>query len=191
MAKAARDLALLDAIEAFPRLPFGGDVWRVVRDGRDPTLGSPSNSRWCNSSFDVLYTAMERDGAIAEVHAFLSLQPVFPSKMTWRAHRLSVAASETLKLADMPTLAKLGVDTARYTDRDYRRTQEIADAAYFLGFDGLLAPSARWPTTNVMLFTARIAPDRIDCVESEANAVDWTAFRSRTGRPRLTPDRPT
>jgi hypothetical protein len=33
------------------------------------------------------------------------------------------------------------------------RTQEIADSAYFLGFDGLIAPGARWACLNLVLFT--------------------------------------
>lgn len=179
MGRSARDHTLIDAIDAFARTPFSGDVWRVVRDGRDPVLGSPSMSRWCNGGFDVLYTCLDRVGAVAEVHAFLSLQPVFPSKPLWRAHRLAVAASETLRLADFPTLERLGVDVSRYHERDYRRTQEIADVANFLGFDGLLAPSARWAATNAMLFTERIDPDRITCVESDPDPVDWAAVKRR------------
>ena len=67
----ARDLQLLDAIDAFTREPLDAEVWRVVADGRDPVLGSPSLSRWCDGTFDVLYTSLERDGAIAEIHALL------------------------------------------------------------------------------------------------------------------------
>src|SRR4051795_13654947 len=97
-----------------------------------------------NGTFDVLYTSFERDGAIAEIHALLSLQPVFPSRDVWFANRLKIRAAQTLRVADLPTLARLGVSAARYAERDYEKTQEIADAAYFLGFDGLIVPSARW-----------------------------------------------
>lgn len=176
----ARDLELLDAIDAFKREAFDAEVWRLVRAGRDPTLGSPSRSRWCNGTFDVLYTSLERDGALAEIHALLSLQPVFPSKIGWFANRLKVTAAETLRLADLPTLAKLGVETSRYAGRDYARTQEIADAAFFLGFDGLVAPSARWTCLNLMLFTERIAPDQIVVVEEPDIPVDWDDWRRRS-----------
>jgi len=36
---------------------------------------------------------------------------------------------------------------------EYSRTQEIADAAFFLGFEGLIAPSAQWTDLNLILFT--------------------------------------
>ena len=175
----ARDLPLLDALDKFPRQPFDGKVWRVVRNGRDPLLASPSISRWCNGTFDVLYTSMERDGALAEIFALLSLQPVFPSVPQWLIYQIDVAASQTLRLADLPTLAKLGVDVARYTGRHYSRTQEIADAACFLGFDGLLAPSARWNCLNAMLFADRIPPDQLSLASSAGEVVDWADWRGK------------
>jgi hypothetical protein len=175
----ARDLGLLDAIDALPREPFAGGAWRVVREGRDPTTGSPSKSRWCDGRFDILYTSLEQDGAIAEIEAFLSLQPVFPSKMRWTCFELTVRAERILKLADMEALEKLGVDAATYKDRGYGRTQEIADAAYFLGFDGLIAPSARWPCRNLMLFTEQFSPDAIEVTATALSPIDWMEWRRK------------
>jgi hypothetical protein len=175
----ARDLRLLDAIDAFRREPFAQSVWRVSRAGRDPILGAPSTSRWCDGTFDVLYTSFERDGAIAEVHAILAMQPVFPSKIQFFVHGVRVRARQTLRLADLATLAELGVDVDRYRERDYSRTQPIADAAYFLGFDGLIAPSARWKCLNAMLFTGRIPAGDIELTGSEPNPIDWNTWRKR------------
>jgi hypothetical protein len=172
-ARRARDLGLLDAVDAFQREALDAEVWRVVRAGRDPTLGGPSRSRWCNGEFDVLYTSFEQDGAIAEIDALLSMQPVFPSKVEWFIHKLKVAAPQTLKLADLATLQKLGVDAARYGAREYGRTQEITDAAFFLGFDGLIAPSARWACLNFVLFTERVPADQIKVVQTLEMPVSW------------------
>ena len=141
-----------------------------------------STSRWCDGTFDVLCTSLERDGAIAEIHALLSLQPVFPSKIRWFAHRLKISAAETLKIADLPTLARLGVDVERYAARDYSRTQPIAEAAYFLGFDGLIAPRARWTCMNVVLFTERIAPQQIEVAARDEHPIEWNQWRKRTRR---------
>ena len=176
----ARDLGLLDTLDAFRREAVDVDVWRLVRSGRDPALASPSRSRWCNGTFDVLYTSFERDGAIAEIHALLSLQPVFPSKDRWFSHKLKVVSAQTLRIADLETLTKLGVDADHYKERKYDRTQEIADAAFFLGFDGLIAPSARWTCLNVVLFTDRIPPDQIQVVEAPDAPVSWEEWRKRT-----------
>jgi RES domain len=178
----ARDLQLLDAVDAFSRDAVDATVWRVVREGRDPLSGRASVSRWCNGTFDVLYTSFERDGALAEIHALLSLQPVFPSRIRWFTHEVKVSSVRTLQLADLPTLARLGVDIDHYSDRDYSRTQPIADAAYFLGFDGLVAPSARWRCSNLVLFMDRIAPRQIEVVKSEPRPIAWEAWRKRARR---------
>lgn len=178
----ARDLHLLDAIDAFRREPFTHPVWRVVRDGRDPLLGAPSNSRWCDGTFDALYTSLEKDGALAELHALLSLQPVFPSKIRFSVHRIKVTAQRVLRLADLPALARLGVDADRYRERDYAKTQPIADAARFLGFDGLIVPSARWDCLNFVLFTDRIDPSDIEILHSEPEPVNWETWRKRRRR---------
>jgi hypothetical protein len=173
-----RDLALLDLIDAFRCEAFSAEVWRVCREGRDPIQGAPSISRWCNGAFDILYTSFERDGALAEVHSLLSSQPVFPSKVVSHAHRLSITVQRSLRLADLATLAQLGVDTAKYGERDYAQTQAIADAAWFLDFDGIVAPSARWPCLNAMLFTERLSNKAIMIEESEPTAISWQNWRA-------------
>jgi RES domain-containing protein len=158
----------------------------VTREGRDPLQGGSSISRWCDGEFDVLYTSLERDGAIAELHALLDLQPVFPSKIVFRAHRLKVSVVRALDLTDFSALSKLGVDISRYQDRNYAMTQSLADVAYFLGFDALFAPSARWPCVNAVLFTDRVDPANLSVETTEPDPVDWKAWRRRAqaGQPR-------
>jgi len=178
----ARDLALLDLIDGFRREAFSTEVWRVCRDGRGPTQGGPSLSRWCNGQFDILYTSFERDGALAEIHALLSLQPVFPSKLVSRAHRLSITVTRSLRLADLETLANLGVDTSHHGDRNYAKTQAIADAAWFLDFYEIIAPSARWSCLNAMLFTERVAENAILVDFIESDPINWTDWHAKTRR---------
>jgi hypothetical protein len=50
----ARDLELLDALEAHEGVSFEGDVWRIVREERDPLRGYPAGARWDPGSFDVI-----------------------------------------------------------------------------------------------------------------------------------------
>ena len=109
----------------------------------------------------------------------LMLQPIFPSGMRWIVHKLRNDAKQTLRIADYPALQQLGVDTSGYTSRNYARTQDIADAAYFLGFDGLIAPSARWNCLNAVLFTDRIPPDQIEIAGSASEQVMFDAWRKR------------
>lgn len=173
----ARDLELLDRVDRFQRAPLQQNVWRVARTGRDPLLGAASRSRWCNGTFDVLYTSTERDGAVAEIHALFTHQPVFPSKISALVHHIAVTASSVLRIDDFDTLGLLGIDVSRYKERNYQRTQEIADAAYFLGFDGLVAPSARWQCSSVVLFTDRVPAESMSLLATEEHPVDWDAWR--------------
>jgi RES domain len=92
-------------------------------------------------------------------------------------YRISVATRRTLKLADLAAVEALGVSREAYASLDYERTQEIADAADFLGFDGLIAPGARWPCQNLVLFLDKVGPDDLRVLDSEP--VDWAAWRDQ------------
>jgi RES domain-containing protein len=178
----ARDLELLDALDAHEGVAFEGDVWRIVREERDVLQGYPAAARWDPGTFDVLYTSLEREGALAEIYFHLTRQPVFPSKVRSVLHRIAVRTERTLKLANLAAIEALGVSRESYSSLSYERTQEIGDAAAFLGFDGILAPSARWPCQNLVLFLDRIAPHDLTVQESEA--VDWIVWRDSQKRRR-------
>lgn len=172
----ARDIDLLDALDAQTGIAFEGEVWRITRQGRYVLEGASASGRWDPGHFDVLYTSLARDGALAEVYFHLSRQPVFPSKLVSILHRIRVSTRRTLKLADMAALSALGILPERYADLDYGRSQEIADAAFFLGFDGLLTPSARAPCQNLILFLDRLDPGDLEVQAAEP--VDWGQWRN-------------
>ena len=177
----ARDLGLLDTLDAFAREPFQETVWRVTREERDPLLAAASVSRWCDGSFDVLYTSCERNGALSEVYAILQSQPVFPSKVNWVTHRLIVTCKRVLKI-DAARLEALGVASALYRGRDYTRCRQISDAAYFLDFDALLVPSARWPCSNLLIFADKLKPEDFTLEFSERRPIDWQAWRASNSK---------
>jgi hypothetical protein len=139
------DRAVLDALEALDPEPFHGVVWRVTRKGREPLRGSAANGRWSASGeLEVLYTSLDRDGALAEIGYRLSLEPVWPSRIEHEIHAIQVEAERVLRFADVAGLGPFGVDPARYRTFEYGATQAIAAAAHFLEFDGLIAPNARF-----------------------------------------------
>ena len=49
-------------------------------------------------------------------------------------------------------LERFGVRQADYHSRDYSRTREVADGLNYLGCNGLIAPSARYDCTNLIIF---------------------------------------
>ena len=84
--------------------------------------------------------------------------------------------THALHLADATELEMLGITSTDYRERNYERTQAIAEAAHFLGFDGLVVPSARWKCQNLVLFMDRMAPADIVVAESDSQLIDWAQW---------------
>src|SRR5438067_7984341 len=96
------DRVILDALEALDPEPFRGTVWRVTRKDREPLRGAAAHGRWSASGeFEVLYTSLESDGALAEIGYRLSLQPVWPSLIEHEIHQIAVEAERVLRFADL------------------------------------------------------------------------------------------
>jgi hypothetical protein len=167
---------ILDALEAMAPEHFKGDVWRVTRKSRDALRGSKAGGRWSPSGeFEVLYTSLERDGALAEIGYRLSLEPIWPSRAEHEVHLVEVETKRTLRFVGLKTLVPLGVDIARYHTFEYRVIQAVAAAAYFLEFDSLIVPSARFDCGNLVIFTERATALGLKASES----VDWDDWRRR------------
>ncbi len=143
--------------------------------------GSRGAGRWNPQHLSVLYAAQEADGAIAEIHYLMSLgQSVFPSRLEHLLYEVEIKTDQMLMLADMNRLSELGVDEARYTEMLYERTQDIADAAAFLGFDGLIVPSARWTCQNVVFFLDTFSLENLSVRSSVP--VDWKGWIAKKRR---------
>ncbi len=178
------DQALVDRLSALRTERFGGEAFRATRAGADPTAPSISGGRWAppprgDPGVYVLYTSLERDGALAEVASFLAgLTPV-PGPRPIKVTRLAVSTARTVRLvrADLPDF---GIDLGRYGERDYAQTQSVGSALAFLGFDGLNAPSARWTCDNLMILTENHAlSERLEPVSEEE--IEWREWAQENG----------
>src|SRR5665213_2675825 len=170
------DRAVLDAIEALDPESFHGTVWRITRKGREPLRGSGANGRWSGSGeFEVLYTSLERDGALAEIGYRLSLEPIWPSRIEHEIHAIRIESERLLRFSNVSSLAPFGVDVARYRTFEYGTTQAIAAAAYFLELDGLIVPNARFDCLNLIVFVDRTPPPTL----IETRSVDWEDWRKQ------------
>lgn len=129
MERRARDLELLDLLDTHKGVAFEGEVWRIARKEREPLLGYPAGARWDPGSFDVLYTSLEREGSLEEIHFHLSRQPVFPSKIRSVLYRISVRSQRTLRIANLAELEALGVTPQTYGSLSYERTAARAGHA--------------------------------------------------------------
>lgn len=159
--RAPRPRALIDALEAKTPTVLAARLWRVVSDGRDPLQPGRSGGRWDDGSFDALYTSTLRDGAIAEAwfHAARG-QPIPPSKPRKRVYSIEAQLHRVLDLSADGGLTALGVDMSKYgrlsyleRGGEYPSTQQIGEAAFFYEYEAIIVPNARWPTSNVVIFT--------------------------------------
>jgi RES domain-containing protein len=175
------DRTILDALDAMNPVQFNSTVWRITRAGQIATRGSAANGRWNpGGTVEVLYTSLEREGALAEIGYRLSLEPVWPNRIQHEIHTLAAQSERTLAFVDVASLAPLNIDVSRYETFDYTATQALAAAAHFLEFDGLLVPSARHNSTNLVLFMDRGVAGSLDITSTES--VDWAEWRKKTAR---------
>ena len=158
-ARRIRDQRLLDALEQCVRIPYSGRVWRSVREGCDPLTCWRAGGRWDDGTLDVLYTSETRTAAVAERQFHLLRgQPLPPSKVRYELFELSVSLRAVVRFPDLDSLASIGFDVGSFgqlsyleREREYPRSQEIAEACAFLGADGLLFPSAREKSSNNLI----------------------------------------
>jgi RES domain-containing protein len=187
-----RPQSLVDAIEAESPTNFSGIVWRVVTDGFDVLRPARAGGRWDDGSFDVLYTSSERDGALAEswFHASKGL-PVIPSRISKRLYKIEAEIGRVLDLSDALKLQTFGVNVGAYgrlhyaqrTD-EYPTLQQIAEAAHFYEYQAIIVPNARWPASNVVVFTEHTSRSALKVLDDEL--VDLTRWNEKTGKSKQT-----
>jgi RES domain-containing protein len=172
----------LDAIEAEAGRRFAASVWRVVTDGFDPLRPGRAGGRWDDGTFDVLYTSSERNGALAEAWFHVARgQPIIPSKLSKRIFQIEAELGRVLDLSAEGKLAALGINMATYGQLtylqragEYPTLQQLAEIAFFYEYEAIIVPSARWPASNVVIFTERTRPSQITVVGSEpVDLVAW------------------
>jgi hypothetical protein len=176
---------LLDQLSSLATERFEGEVFRATGASADPLAFSVHGGRWAPAARDgadvpVLYTSQAREGALAEVVSYLTQLTPLPLSRPLKVSRLRVSTAKTLRLA-RAGLQWLGVEMARYGERDYARTQEIGAALAFLGLDGLIAPSARWHCDNLMIYQTnhRLPSERLEVLGAER--VDWGEWARANG----------
>jgi hypothetical protein len=126
----------------------------------------------------VLYTSLEREGALAELSFFWGTMTPLPSK-PMVVHAIKVETRKTIRLTRKDFIP-LGINEDKFQDTSYARTQMIGDAAGFLGCDGLIAPCARWNCDNLVIFSDNHAMDLPMNVES-SEVVDWQLWAKKYG----------
>jgi RES domain-containing protein len=168
------DPHLLDELSRLPTAKFDTEVYRATPQGLNALTPSTAGGRWSpRGSVPVLYTSLEKAGALAEIsYHWLLLDPL-PTKPV-AVHRIKATAEQSLRLVEVD-LQRLGVETDRLGEIPYKPSQDIGAAVAFLGYDGLIVPSARWRTENLVIFAENHSlAAALDLIASEdINWQDW------------------
>ena len=130
------DPDLLDRLSSLQYESFEGEAFRATRINADPIAASLSSGRWsppttANMDVAILYTSLDRDGAIAEVASFLAELTPVPGPRQIKVSRLAVSTTHTMRLVQAE-LPDLGVDLARYGEKDYAQTRKLVQHWRFL-----------------------------------------------------------
>jgi hypothetical protein len=166
------DRELLERLTAFAPVQFNGEVYRATRRELNALAPSVLGGRWMVAGeTPTLYTSTERDGALAEIAYHWGQLVPLPSKPVV-VHTLGVRTGKTLKLG-RAELIGLGVDWDQYGSTSRENTQSIGAAIAHLGYDGLIAPSARWECDNVMLFMTNHEAQDDSLILRRSEEVDW------------------
>jgi hypothetical protein len=89
---------------------------------------------------------------------------------------MEIELRRVLQVSHMGELEGLGVDTRRYGTTQYERTHALSAAAQFLEYEGMLVPSARFSTLNLVIFLDQLAADSTLSV-LHSSAIDWSTIR--------------
>lgn len=147
---ATYDRAFLEAIEALPHSDWQGHVWRHMFNDYAPERINESGARWNPRGTGAIYTALDRDTAIAEGQHAIDVQP----RRFYRRrvlYQLDVDVRALVDLTAIEHLQSVGLTMDDVASDDHSACQRVGGAIAWLGRGGLLVPSARYPGTNAVI----------------------------------------
>lgn len=95
-------------------------------------------------------------------------RPTRPA-LSWK---LRVRLARVVEL-DFEQLDDLGVRHAGYANRQYLRTQQISDGVDYLGCEGLIVPSARHDSKNLVVYVQNLSRESF-VEEDEPSTFAWS-----------------
>lgn len=162
------DQDLLDALEALDPQSWEGNAWRFVLGDTDPFQPNTRGARWNPPDTAALYTSLTRATVLAELDHVRELQTPALRRELFVLHKIRTHLTKMLDLTDRTLLETLGVGNAELASDDHAFCRRVGGAAAWLGYDGILVPSARSDGANLVVFVNMQQPDLpLDLINSE------------------------
>ncbi|MGF1617580.1 MAG: RES family NAD+ phosphorylase [Acidimicrobiia bacterium] len=152
------ELELLDAIEGADIGPWQGTAWRQVFEGTPPLRPNQRGARWNPQDTEALYCALDPLTASAEIDYLVSRQsiPITRPRVTYE---LGVGLERVADLSTDAALQTVGLSIDAIRANGIDECRHIGSACAWLGFDGILVPSARNDGINLVVFVTNLGPD--------------------------------
>ena len=159
---ATYDPVLLDALEALPATDWRGQVWRHMFNDYPPDRVNAAGARWNPPGVGAIYTALERNTALAEGQHAVDVQP----RRTYARrvlYQVEVAVTGLVDPTAPGALTAVGLRPDDLAADDHTACQRVGGAAAWLERGGLLVPSARAPGANLVILvgTAGLEEDLV------------------------------
>lgn len=165
---------LLKKVDTVGPTAWGGHVYRYTTARRDPLSGAGARlngGRWNPKDiFAALYFATPVGACLGELERAAASQQLSVKtvlQVPYKFHTLDVQEVAVLDLRPTETMAAVSLTTADIESDDWGHCQQIGHAAWFLHFDGVLAPSATGRGDVLTLFEGRLAPGKLTLSTSE------------------------
>lgn len=163
---ATHDPALLDALESLLSQAWQGRVWRHMFNDNAPERVNLGGARWNPPAVGAIYTALDRETAIAEGQHAIDVQPrrIFRRRVLYE---LQVDVNDVVDLTAPGALQSVGLSLADVANDDPSACQAVGGAASWLGRGGLLVPSARSDGHNMAILLGVAGDADIDRISTE------------------------
>lgn len=137
---------LLQAIDDLGATPWSGTAFRHTAPNFPALSGSGAaqiGGRWNPQGVSTIYLATPEDACVAEFMRLAKGQANGAQSFLPRdLHELSVFDLQVLDLRSATAQRSVGIGLAAIEDPNRLACQTIGEAAQYLGFQGILAPSA-------------------------------------------------
>jgi RES domain-containing protein len=158
---------LLDRLQAITPAPWSGRAFRHMFGDYPPDAENTRGARWNPPGVAAIYTSLAREGALAEAEHQIAVQPI-PPRARRSIYTLELSLTGVLDLTDTEVLQDLGIGPAELTADDMIACRQLGGAVHWLKRDGLLLPSARSPSTNLVILPSnRPADTRFEIISAE------------------------
>ncbi len=171
------DPLLVSKLDEVPPQEFSGEVWRHTGPGihaLSTTGAQTQGGRWNPpNSFLALYLALSEQTAAAELYRRAEGENRSPEDLLpRRLHRYRVRLSAILDLTNAEVRRALALSAEDLTSGDRSLCNALGDATHYVGFEGILAPSATGVGAVLVVFFDRL---KAGSDVEPTTYVDWTS----------------